>query len=72
MLHQLESSRVTGLLLRSSHSPLVSCRRRAGALSDEVHSRAIWLEGYGEGGAPIVLQPGWVQERVGVREGAPE
>jgi hypothetical protein len=51
--------------------PLVSCGGgRAGALTDEVYSRAIWLEGYGLGKSAVVLQPGWVQEGVGVREGA--
>jgi len=55
LLHQLEGPRVAGLLLRASHSPLVSCGGRAGVLSNEIYCWAIWLEPYGEGRATVVL-----------------
>ena len=52
-LYQLESPRVAGLSLRAHDTPLVGLGGRAGTISYEVHCGAIWLEGYGEGGASV-------------------
>src|SRR5215208_6103916 len=55
-LHQLVSPGVAGLPLRALHPTLVCRGRRAGILAHQVHRRAIWLEGYGEGGASVICE----------------
>ena len=63
---KLKGSYVACCPLRTIYAALVGFGARAGVSFDEVHRRAVRLEGYGRGRAAIVLQAVRIEERVGV------